>query len=458
MRVSASVAMLVLAVSLPAAAQQRRPAAVPSRFGMVRGVVYDSLSGAPLARARVFVGGAGATAETDAGGRFRLDSVLPGTQIIHYEHDSLDAIGLTSLAQRVQVVAGRLTIAELTTPSHQTLRRSLCRGQAPSGASDSAIVFGAVRDADTRQRLAGALVRVRWIAVQRQGTQGPIDILRPSRDVSTDSLGNFYVCGVAPGIVLQVQAFADSASTGVVEVLPGERAIVRLDLAVARVRALPDSAGLRRGTAVLRGVVRLDDGQPRPSARVSVDDTPDEVFADGDGRFVLRRLPAGSHMVMARMIGYTAVRRLVHLSARDTVAVEITMRALTVLDTIQVTASANQHPMFEDLMARLRNRVAGQQIIGEELARAPNARSVIQRFVGLRIEGPSTYTFRVFSGISCPVRIFVDGLPSGTEALQSYRNDQLVAVEYFPRGSQAPLFASDDQCGVLLVWTKFMVR
>jgi hypothetical protein len=451
-----SMRTLLIAVCLLAGGSSIQAQRTPIATGQLRGIVYDSLAGSVLAGARIFVRNTELVGVSDASGRFRIDNVPSGQRTVLFEHDSLDAIGIAVLGHTVQVASGRPTVVELATPSQATVRRNLCGNQIARGAADTAIVFGTVRDAVGRRRLSGARVRLRWTAVQRQGMQGPIDILRPFRDERTDSLGNYYACGVAPGIVLQVQAFADSGSSGVTEAITGARGIVRHDLLVARSRTRADAEGNLRGRAVLIGVVRLESGAARPGVRVGVDDTAEEVYTDEAGRFVLRNLPTGTHMVMARLVGYTAVRRPVDLSERDTARIEVSMRALTVLDTLQVTASGN--PLFDELFDRINSRTVGQVIMGEELARAASARSVLQRFNGLRISGPTIYNYRIYSGINCPVRVFIDGMPGSTDEMQSYRNDQLLAVEYFPRGTQAPMFAADDPCGVVLVWTKYLAR
>jgi len=391
--------------------------------------------------------------------------VPAGTAVLAFEHDALDSIGLTSLVQRVRVTAGRLTVVELGTPSRATAQRNLCPGQMPAGAADSGVVYGTVRDAETGRRLAGAVVRFSWVAVQRHGPQGPIDILHPSRDARTDSIGNYYACGVAPEIVITAQSFADSASTGMTEGLVGVRGIARHDLQVSRT-SVPggwrDSAGLRRGMATIIGTVILDNGQPRPSARVSVDETEAEALTDQEGRFILTGLPAGSQMVMARIVGYTAVRQMIHLRQRDTLRLTLTMRELTVLDTIRVTAGTEpRSALFDELEQRLRTgggATAVQQLSGERLRRLPTTRTVFQQFHNIRVEGRSAYRFSLYSGNYCPVRVFVDALASDVEAMSSYRPDQLLAVEYFPRGSQVPVWASagESSCGVALVWTRFM--
>ncbi len=450
------VTLTVGAVAAPLRAQVRPPSA-GGRAVIVTGVVFDSLGGGPLEGARVFARGGTRVAVTDRGGRFRLDSVSPGVRTIMVEHDSLEAVGLPGFGTRIQVSPSGLTVVELGVPSHWTLRRRLCRDAPMLSARDTGVVYGTVRDAETGDRLSGAMVRVSWLAVSREGG---LTISRPNLDVRTDSVGNYYACSVPVDYVATAQAFAGRGqSSGVTELLVGPRGLLRHDLRVSRDTAAAwiDSGNVRRGTAAIIGRVRDTDGRARPGARVLVDDTNAETYADPDGRFLLTGLPSGSHMLMARSIGYAAARRQAELRAGDTTRIELVMRAVTVLDTIRVTARSERvAALLDELDYRLRTS-QGQVLRHEDLARRATIRSVFQGFAGIRIEGRSTYSFRVYSGINCPVSVYVDGLISDFQSLQSYRPDQFVAVEYFPRATSAPFWAQGpNQCGVALVWTRFL--
>ena len=88
-------------------------------------------------------------------------------------------------------------------------------------------------------------------------------------------------------------------------------------------------------------------------------------------------------------------------------------------------------------------------------------RSVFQGLPSIYIEGRSVYTFTmhtIVNGGVCPVNLYVDGLRTNTEAIQSYRPDQIVAVEWYARASQVPAQYQTvgSLCATLLVWTRFM--
>ena len=468
-RLVAPVVLGIVLVPAPGAAQQPRravpvPAANPSATGLgsVLGVVFDSLLGAPLEGARVFIAGTSLVFFTDAGGRFRLDSVPSGPQRIGFDHADLDSVGISNNMRRIQVESGRPTVVTLTVPSLTTMRRAVCSPELHADL-DSGVVFGSVTDAGRGGRLAGVSVRVSWTTARRAG-DGRIQVGRPILETHTDSLGYYYVCNVPNEIIVTTVARAGRFASGITELLLGRRAIARRDIAISldSVAAAVDANGVRRGRATIVGTVTNENQLPRASAIALVDDTDGEAYTNEAGRFVLNNMPAGSQTLMVRMIGYSAVRLPVLLRDGDTTRVSVTLRALTVLDTLRVTASRRTSEIdLNELESRMR---AGFGIFlrGEEVKRRPTMRSVLQGLPSLVIEGRSTYTFQlrtINNGAACAVNLYVDGMRTSTEAIQSYRPDQLVAVEWYPRSAQAPAryqTAGSSPCGVMLIWTRFM--
>ena len=464
---AAGIALALAAVGSPALGQQpRRPTPIrpASGVGYLRGVVYDSLLEAPLEGARVTVRGTTLSATTDAAGRFRIDSVPAGSVALAFRHPGLDSAGLSSLVQRVTIEAGRPAMAELTVPSHRTLRRLACREDATFG-RDSGLVLGSVNDAETGERIAGAIVVASWVTARR-GLDSRVEVRRPRVVMATDSLGNFYGCHVSTDLIMTLQAATpDSFRSGVVEVLVGPRGVARYDLTLSRedVPGARDTTGHWRGLATLVGVVREEHGSARPSVAVTVDDVPGVAYSDSAGRFVLSNLPSGSHMILARMICYSAARRRVELRNNDTTQVELVMRAVTVLDTMRITATSHVSQYeLEDLEHRMRTGSA-YFLTGEEVRDRASMRSVFQGLPALTVQGHSTYEYDLYtitSGRPCPVSLWVDGTRSDTQSIQTYRPDQIIAVEWYPRGNSAPpryLTTIDSRdCGVLLVWTRFI--
>ena len=467
-RTAALASSLLAALAIPVRAQQprARPAPTPARptatatVGFIRGVVYDSLSRSPLEGARVLVGGTSLAGTTDAGGRFRIDSVPAGTRTLIVEHAVLDTIGLTQLGTRVRLAAGRVAVVEIAIPSLWSMRRAACRGRTSPLARDSGLVFGAVTDAETGARLAGARVVVTWTTASRL-PGGGIRVDHPTVAAATDSIGNYYACDVTTDYVATAQAQAGTSASGATELLLGERGVQRRDLMVSRAPLVVDSVtGLHRGGSTLIGTVLDEFGRPRPSARASVDDALGEAFADTAGVFVLRNLPAGSQMLMVRMIGYAAARAMVNLRNGDTARTNVQLRQVTVLDTIRVTATRRASNELTELEERARAGF-GYRFDAEQLRIRTSMRAVFQGLPNLTISGRSVYQFEltaIVSGQTCPVTLYVDGVRGSVDELQSYRPNQLIALEYYPRPEQAPLRFQTvaSNCPIALVWTRFI--
>jgi hypothetical protein len=459
-RLAGSVCFLAV-LAAPLAAQQPLNRS-PRGFGFIRGVVYDSLLHAPLDSARVYINGTAISTMTDAGGRFRLDSVPAGRQVIAFEHEDLDSAGFATNLRRIDVAASRVTVVDLSVPSLETMHRAACPNGLRPGVRDSGIVYGSVTNVRTGARLARARVAVSWVRAGR-GPDGRLLVTRPDVQSATDSLGNFYLCGVPSEYVVTVAASAGLFTSGRTELLLGRRGIARRDLALSLDSLqLPDSIGLRHGTAVVMGRVLDEQDVPRPSARMSVDEAAGETFSDTDGRFALPGLPSGSQMLMARMIGYSAVHVPIKLRDHDTTLVTIHLRAVTVLDTMRITATSRQAQIdLEDLQLRQRQGL-GYFLSEEQVRRRQSMRSVVQGLPGMYIEGRSVFQFTIqtlVSGKPCPAAVYVDGLQTTTDAIQSYRPDQLISVEWYPHGSQAPMKYQpmvNAECAVLLLWTRFI--
>jgi hypothetical protein len=454
-------ACFLAVLAAPLAAQQPLNRS-PRGFGFIRGVVYDSLMHAPLDSAHVYISGTAISATTDAGGRFRLDSVPAGRQLIAFEHEDLDSVGYATNLRRIDVAANRVTVVDLAVPSLETMYRAACPNGLRPGVRDSGVVYGNVTDARTGARLSRAQVGVSWVRAGR-GPDGRVLVTRPGLESRTDSLGNFYFCGVPSEYVVTVAASAGQFTTGRTELLLGRRGIARRDLALSLDSLqLPDSAGLRHGTAVVMGRVLDEHDMPRPSARVSVDEAAGETFSNTDGRFALSEMPSGSQMLMVRMIGYSAVHLPIRLHGHDTTLVTIRLREVTVLDTLRITANSTRAQVdLEDLQLRMRQGF-GYFLTEEQVKRRQSMRAVVQGLPSMYIEGRTVFQFQpytIVSGKPCASTVFVDGIETTTDALQSYRPDQLISVEWYPRGSQAPLKyqpLDNAECSVLLLWTRFI--
>jgi hypothetical protein len=451
-----------LFVGAPAAAQQPAPDSTRDRaaaVGSIRGEVFDSLIGERLEGAQVRAVGTALRATTDRQGRFRLDSVPAGSRALVLGHPALDSVGITGLRWTVDVAAGGETPVVLAIPSLGTLARTACAAAPAKVGLDSGIVFGSVRDAERGHRLAGARVVVSWIAIDRR--RRPPLARREVRSVYTDSIGDFAACGVARGVGLAVRAIAGPFESGELQLGLGARRIFHYDLSVSReaeAGAVDSVPRPRRGQATLVGSVRRESGGPVPAAQVTVADAAAEAVTDAQGRFMLSELPAGSHMVAFRRIGYGFAAAPVELRNGDTTRVTAALLTVTILDTIRVTASRWVRSEIDELEGRLRNASVGRVRTADDLRGAGSIRTVFYDFpsvqVRWRIGGYSVLMTR--GARECSPSVWVDGWRSDIVFLDMYRPSDLIALEVYP-SSEVPMRYRDfGACGVVLAWTQYL--
>lgn len=446
-------------VATPLAAQQ--VAITPSsNGGDVRGVVYDSLLAVPLRGARVWVNGTALSTETDERGRFHLANVPLGMQAVLFAHADLAALGFPPLGRRLAVGSdGGET--ELAVPSFGTLYNRLCGAPPPRprrGEPEIGIVFGGVTDV-RGIRIAGARVEASWVVVGWERGDHP-EVSRQRVEVRSDTLGNFYLCGIPSAEMVNVASAAGMAVTGHLDVLIGARRIIRQDLRISLDSAatgVDSLSGLRVGRAVVAGTVHSDRGDPVAGAQVLVDDAAADAQTDSAGRFVLTALPPGSQMLMIRAIGYAVIRQPVMLSPSDTVRIAARLRQLTVLDSITVTASRGS--VFSGVMERVQAGW-GHYLLGGQL-RAGAVTSILGQLPSVNVQGDArgVSIWGRVGGRPCLATVWVDGFRADGPQIRAIQPHEIIAVEWYPRAVSAPWqyapVVGGEQCGVLLVWTTF---
>lgn len=253
-RVSATAIGLAATSTLTASsvrAQTQVPVrAVATSVVSLRGVVFDSLQGKPVRRALVEISGLPHTALSDDSGRFRIDDVPAGKHRLTFSAPSLDSLGLFAFAGDVETRGEREQEVRLSTPSFRTMYARLCApvDQAPR---DSAIIFGAVRDAQSGAMVGAARVAFTWPALGASGSAVQLDVMR---ETQTAADGSYGVCGLPSTRPLRAQASTATAASGPSQLQVGPTRIARFDLTVSAanmvVRAADeperDTAGLTR--------------------------------------------------------------------------------------------------------------------------------------------------------------------------------------------------------------------
>lgn len=420
--------------------------------GRLHGVAYDSLLGRPLAGASVWLRDLNRSTFTDSSGRFVLDSVPPGRHVFLLAHPDLDSAGLGIVAAAVTVAQGQ--DVALAVPSIGTIWRRLC-GRDLSG-SDSAIVFGAIRDADSRMLVPDVTVTVVWprltaAALRREGVETRSD------SATTDSTGTYQVCGVATGLNVRAQARAGPFATGIVQLIASARPVARRDFSLSRVPA-GDSG---RGASTLTGRIRSSTGRPVANALVVLEGV-DSAVSDAQGQVVLDSLPGGTQWLRARAVGFAPRETDVDLPSRGVDTLDVELDAIAVLDTITVVATARMRRVMREVDER-RKLGLGYALGPDEIQRRGTLQSVLRSFPSITVQGTmNSFTVFLHSGSMgsayCVADLRIDGIPSTWDLLAHYEPQDIEAIEVYPRPSTVPLRYQNiaSACGMVLVWTKYL--
>jgi hypothetical protein len=443
--------LVCAAVGAGAQARARATTFVP-----LRGVVFDSVRGRPIAGALVTID-PGRSTRTDERGRFRFDSVPSGTRTISVQHASLDTLGLYGIS-RTAAVDGDVEV-RLGVPSLTTLWRNACGASRPP--PDSGIVYGVVREATTGRPVRDARLEVVWseLALGTVNDSGRTEVVERHfrSETRTIANGRYALCNVPTETLVRVRAFVDSATTGSIEIETGSVRVHRQDLSMAR-------AASRSGLVV--GYLSDAAGAPFVDARVILDDSI-EVRSEFDGRFTFAGAPTGSHQIVARYIGAAPTRATIEIGPRDTTRVAMTMAKVTRLATTTVTSPARASMLREGWEAR---RLMYQRFMIDSttISRYSSLRNVFQTLPTVRVRSAGVGDFTLLvpdrrNGDPCTPELSVDGVMiNDFDQLLTIPPNRVVGIEVYPFAAQVPAELQRGgiryQCGLVAVWTKWAFR
>lgn len=158
-----------IAVASVAVVAATAPTLVRAQAPMtVRGIAYDSLHGAPLSGAFIGIAGSSRTTVSDDRGRFRFDSVVPGTYKFVMQDDVFDSIGLSGATTLASIRTGDDTVT-ISVPSFAALWKATCRTAKPP--TGGALIFGTVRQTSGQRPAAGVKVSATWLNPADDGAQ-----------------------------------------------------------------------------------------------------------------------------------------------------------------------------------------------------------------------------------------------------------------------------------------------
>jgi hypothetical protein len=386
----------------------------------------------------------------------------------------------------VTIASSETTIA-LATPSPRTIISTIC-GEA-SVADSVGLLLGHIHDTRTGTPLAGARVTAEWseTIIERSSVR----IRNVGHSAGTVGPGWFALCDVPGGVELTLSAAIGTDSSGFVTVEVPHGGLRHSTFYVGGARRVPavivdtitpvDSTApalvaemIWRGDARFTGVVRNENGQGVPSARVFVRGTNLSTNTSDRGYFSLDSLPGGTHSYEVRALGYLPTTSIVHLAPERPANEEVFIgdRAVT-LETVRVQATL----VFSRNLARFqtnRERNPGGIFVGPreiDQYRGMRFSNLLQGLPGVRLNYSGGFSVLMdFRGTDdggsrglCVPSIYLDGQRSqytGAEIEGLYRAEELAGVEVYPRYALRPSEFQDasSNCGAIVIWTRPQLR
>jgi hypothetical protein len=460
-----------LHIGAPLLAQQKTTPApgVAARTGTaaIAGVVVDSLNGRYLRGADVMIEGAKKALVTDSLGKFRIDSLPPGTYQVGVFHPLLDTLGISLASQPFHVGPDSLSFVVLAVPSAATIIRGACpvRGFRPQGTS---AVIGHVIDPESLQPVAGAEVSIAWTQLEVSKAVGVRRTPRVIRD-STDRQGAYRLCELPNSMHATLQARKAGAVTAEIPISLGDEESELFARTMLLSRA---DSGAKTGIAIVSGRVVLEGAPSNAGSRVEVVGTDAVTLTNEKGEFTIKNLPSGTQVLLARHLGFGAETVPVDLSSHEPKQVTIKLpKFVAMMDPVVVTA--RRAASLDKVGFNMRKRSGAGFYLGPDQIQSmhPNdLTDILRRAPGLRISyGPngnevtSSRGTTSLSGSGGCVQYYVDDMPWQSASpgdVNSFVNaNEVVGVEvYSGPGAPAQYSRAMQDCTTIVIWTKFKIR
>jgi hypothetical protein len=449
------------------AAAAQTPPAASKPFAAIEGVAIDSLHQDVLRGALITVEGTAAGAITDSLGRFRIDSIPPGTRRVEVAHPILDTIGIALLTPPLKLDAGQQLHLVVAIPSVQTVIAARCTpGEQRVGPG---ALLGTVQYAESEGPAEGAQVILEFVAIRISGNN--IQAVPYRRLATVASNGHFKLCGLPDDLSGSVMAISGLDSTGQLGVhLSSRVGVVGLELPdplphVSSVPGAPSTTVGRKGNAVLTGTVLDPSGMPLSRARVSVAGDTAATLSDDAGRFTLHNLRSGTHTVAVRRLGFQPAEVPVTLHARAPTDVIVKLgEFVAVLDTVRINASREQ--TLDRVGFNRRKQIGtGYYMTPEEISKRVSADlvSLLSTAPMLRRANDNGKTVVVGrsrgADYDC-VSYVVDGDPWIGGGIEDFiRSEDIAAIEVYSSSFVPMQFRRPtEDCEVVVIWTKWKQR
>jgi hypothetical protein len=418
----------------------------------------------PLSSATVLLDGTTLSATTDDEGKFRIDSIPPGSYRIAVFHPMLDTLGFSIGTKPLRMGADSVRQVILGTPSAQSIVENACtpiKRRLGPGA-----IMGHVLDPETNAPLADVRVTMVWSKLEVGQSIG-VRRTPQLREATTDSSGAFTLCGLPTDIHGTLMAERGEAKTAEVPMDISERELLAFQT-LHMSNVAPTDSGPTTGDAELRGRVVGKNGAPVAGARVSLQGTSIITSTLADGSFTMTGLPSGTRAVFIKRVGFAPQQVAVDLSSKSPAHITVTLEEPT-----NTLAAVNVEGKYEAALKKNgydeRKRMGMGHFLGpKDIARRQPQyfSSLFQTIPGFRlVPGPGgTNSIASTRGSNGCVTIWVDGVQwrqtQSGELDNLLQPDQLMAIETYSGVSAPAQFQSAGQtdCSVIVVWTNRTVR
>jgi carboxypeptidase family protein/carboxypeptidase-like protein/TonB-dependent receptor-like protein len=439
-------------------AQQTKTPPVPTKTGTAQivGVVVDSLNGRFLSGAEVFIQGAGATLVTDSRGRFRIDSLAPGTYQVGVFHPLLDTLGITIATRAFYLGADSSSSIVLSVPSAATIIRGACPIR-PRAQGTSAVI-GRVTDPETLQPVAGAEVSIAWTEIEVSKEAGVRRAPRLLYD-STGANGTFKLCGLPNSMQATLLARRGRSVTAEVPITIGD---AETEL-FARTLLLSRADSGTKGNATVSGRVLLEGSPTNAGSRVEVVGSDVVALTNDRGEFTLRNAPSGSQVLLARHLGFGAETVPVDLSSREAKQVTIRLpKYVAVIEPVVVTARRIANLDKVGFTSRQKSG-AGYFLDPDRIQKMHPQRltDILRNVPGLRVnytpQGEVVSSTRGV-GRGC-MQYYVDGMPWTSiepgDVNMFVNGNEVAGAEIYQSGNTPAQYSRGMQdCTTIVLWTK----
>lgn len=459
----------------------------PTPLGALSGVIIDSTEDSPVHRGiadvRVTLTRArGPTVDstttprstvTDTAGAFTFDGVAVGEYILRTSSSHFDSLMIASPGERLVISAGVPSHLRILVPPAAAIIAHECPGASNPG---GVLLHGTVRDAPTREVVAGAEITAMWAAVDGNNASGT-----RSSDVSgssalahavSDSAGEYIMCGIPTTSPVSLTAAALGHEPLHTELRPGSERVRMREFLLNAARTA-EIAQTQSGNAVI-GSVNDMLGRAIRDAEVMIDSVTWQHVSDS-GTFSFTRISADRHLLVARAVGYEPRAWYVSVHTGRPSTAKLILRTATVLPQVNVEGRSDAWSAASVGLAgfehRRRFNSGGIYLDEQQIeARAPSrVTDLLRALPGVQLLPVTDSLSRTIlvpvmrgstsiTGKVCPIQYYLDGRPFDQSEVIDYMISphDITAMEIYPGASQVPpqFKGPTAMCGVIVVWTR----